>query len=118
MDINEVHVDILGGGFFCFPFVHVDKGGGGCKMSTLVHSRGGGGQNWSKFGPRSWWMTPSIVALQSCIFLLDSYQNAPLAHYIGTHIPEGTPFELLLFILCSGGMVLRCFELCPIWLET
>lgn len=59
-------------------------------------------------------MTPSIVALQSCIFLLDSYQNAPLAHYIGTHIPEGTPFELLLFILCSGGMVLRCFELCPI----
>ena len=26
---------------------------------TLVHSKGGGGQNWSKFGPRSCWMTPN-----------------------------------------------------------
>ena len=50
---NGLHVDILGGGGFCPPFVHVDKGGGVCKMSTLVHSRGGGGQKWSKFGPRS-----------------------------------------------------------------
>ena len=42
-DLNEVNVDILGGGLYS-PFVHVDKGGG-CKLSKLLHSRGEGVKN-------------------------------------------------------------------------
>ena len=49
------------------------------KMSTSVHSREVGGQNWAKFGPRTYWMTHYLLALH--IFHIVLYHGILYVQY-------------------------------------